>query len=46
MLVSASNAIQGVDPENGQILWWCAAAGDAPSPAFGGGRGFRTADAG
>jgi len=40
MLVSASGAIQGVDPANGEILWWCAAQGDASSPAFGGGRVF------
>ncbi|MST94908.1 MAG: hypothetical protein EXS33_06525 [Pedosphaera sp.] len=37
MLVSASNAIQGLDPATGKILWWCAAPGDATSPAFGGG---------
>ena len=37
MLVSASNALQGVDPDSGAILWWCAAPGDASSPAFGGG---------
>lgn len=35
MLVSASNAIQGVDPTDGKLLWWCAAKGDASSPAFG-----------
>ncbi len=40
MLVSASGAIQGVDPENGKILWWCAAQGDASSPAFGAGLVF------
>ena len=40
MLVSASNAIQGVDPGNGSILWWCSAQGDASSPAFDGGRVF------
>ncbi len=40
MLVSASNAIQGVDPATGKILWWCAAPGDASSPAFGGGLVF------
>ena len=34
MLVSASNALQGVDPENGQIIWWCSAVGDASSPAY------------
>ncbi len=37
MLVSASNAIQGLNPATGGILWWCAAPGDATSPAFGGG---------
>jgi outer membrane protein assembly factor BamB len=35
MLVSASNAIQALDPENGQPIWSCAAQGDASSPAFG-----------
>jgi outer membrane protein assembly factor BamB len=34
MLVSASNAIQGLDPDNGETIWWCAAPGDASSPAF------------
>lgn len=34
MLVSASNAIQGIDPESGEMIWWCSAAGDASSPAF------------
>lgn len=40
MLVSASGAIQGIDPANGQILWRCAAQGDASSPAFGEGLVF------
>jgi outer membrane protein assembly factor BamB len=40
MLVSASNAIQGVDPTNGQVIWWCGAKGDASSPAFGEGLVF------
>jgi hypothetical protein len=40
MLVSASGAIQGVDPASGKILWWCAAQGDASSPAFGDGLVF------
>ena len=40
MLVSASGAIQGVDPASGKILWWCAAQGDASSPAFGEGLVF------
>src|SRR5262245_4517741 len=37
LLVAASNAVQGVDPENGKVLWWCAAAGDTASPVLGGG---------
>ena len=40
MLVSATGAIQGLDPASGKILWWCAAPGDASSPAFGGGLVF------
>ena len=40
MLVSASHALQGLDPETGQIRWWFAAPGDASSPAFGGGKVF------
>lgn len=34
MLVSANGAIQSLNPDNGEIIWWCAAAGDASSPAF------------
>jgi outer membrane protein assembly factor BamB len=37
LLVAASNALQGVDPTNGKVLWWCDAAGDTASPAYGGG---------
>ncbi|MCX7044638.1 MAG: PQQ-like beta-propeller repeat protein [Candidatus Sumerlaeota bacterium] len=37
LFVSASNALQGLDPTNGSVLWRCAAKGDASSPAFGGG---------
>jgi outer membrane protein assembly factor BamB len=40
LLVSASNAIQGLDPASGAILWWCSAAGDASSPAYFRGRVF------
>jgi outer membrane protein assembly factor BamB len=40
LLVSASNAIQGLDPATGEILWWCSAAGDASSPAYFRGRVF------
>jgi outer membrane protein assembly factor BamB len=37
LLVAASNAVQGVDPANGKVLWWCQAAGDTASPVYGGG---------
>jgi outer membrane protein assembly factor BamB len=37
MLVSASSALQALDPATGKTLWWCSAQGDASSPAFGGG---------
>lgn len=35
LLAAASNALQGIDPENGKLLWWCAASGDAVSPVMG-----------
>jgi outer membrane protein assembly factor BamB len=34
MLVSANGAIQGLNPESGEMIWWCSAPGDASSPAF------------
>jgi len=34
LLIAASNALQGADPENGRILWHCSAAGDAASPVY------------
>jgi outer membrane protein assembly factor BamB len=37
LLVAASNAVQGVDPASGKVLWWCQAAGDTASPVYGGG---------
>jgi outer membrane protein assembly factor BamB len=37
LLVAASNAVQGVDPADGSVLWWCEAAGDTASPVLGGG---------
>jgi outer membrane protein assembly factor BamB len=40
MLVNATSAIQGLDPANGTILWWCSSQGDAASPAFGEGLVF------
>jgi outer membrane protein assembly factor BamB len=36
LLASASNAIQGIDPATGKLLWWCAAKGDTVSPVPGG----------
>jgi outer membrane protein assembly factor BamB len=35
LLVAASNALQGLDPANGKVLWWCDAAGDTVSPVYG-----------
>jgi outer membrane protein assembly factor BamB len=37
LLVSASNAIQGVDPATGKVIWTCEAKGDTVSPVCGGG---------
>jgi outer membrane protein assembly factor BamB len=34
LLVAASNAIQGVDPESGKVLWSCQSAGDTVSPVM------------
>jgi len=34
LVVSASNALQGVDPTTGTMIWWCSAYGDAASPAW------------
>jgi outer membrane protein assembly factor BamB len=37
LLVAASNALQGVDPTSGKVLWTCSASGDTVSPVLGGG---------
>jgi len=37
MLVAASNALQGLDPTTGKVLWKCTARGDTASPVLGGG---------
>ena len=37
LLVASSNAVQGVDPANGKVLWTCGASGDTVSPVPGGG---------
>ena len=35
LLVAASNAVQGLDPTDGSIIWWVNHKGDVPSPVFG-----------
>ncbi len=37
LLAAASNAVQGLDPASGKLLWWCAGQGDTVSPVLGGG---------
>jgi outer membrane protein assembly factor BamB len=37
LLVAASNAVQGVDPASGKVLWWCEGQGDTVSPVLGAG---------
>ena len=37
LLVAASNALQGLDPDTGKVLWTCEAKGDTVSPVMGGG---------
>jgi outer membrane protein assembly factor BamB len=37
LLVAASNAVQGVDPADGKVVWWCAGKGDTVSPVHGAG---------
>jgi outer membrane protein assembly factor BamB len=37
MLVAASNALQGIDPADGQVRWWCDTPGDVCSPIYAGG---------
>jgi outer membrane protein assembly factor BamB len=37
LLVAASNAVQGLDPASGKVIWTCAASGDTLSPVLGGG---------
>jgi outer membrane protein assembly factor BamB len=40
LLVAGAQQLQGLDPSNGDVIWWCAASGrigDTPSPVYGGG---------
>ncbi|QDU26505.1 outer membrane biogenesis protein BamB [Anatilimnocola aggregata] len=34
LLVTASSELQGLDPANGEKLWWCKTPGDVTSPVF------------
>jgi outer membrane protein assembly factor BamB len=34
LLISASNALQGLDPENGTLLWWYGSKGDVSTPVY------------
>src|SRR5262245_47291177 len=34
LLVSASGAVQGVDPVDGKVIWWAEAKGDVPTPVY------------
>ena len=37
LIVSASNALQGLEPGTGNVIWTCATKGDTVSPVVGGG---------
>jgi outer membrane protein assembly factor BamB len=37
LLVAANHALQGIDPANGQVRWWCKNKGDVPTPIYGSG---------
>ncbi len=37
LLIASSGAVQGVDPADGEVIWWAKNRGDVPTPAFGGG---------
>jgi outer membrane protein assembly factor BamB len=37
LLVSSSNALQGLDPADGKVIWWASSRGDVATPVLGGG---------
>jgi outer membrane protein assembly factor BamB len=37
LLMAAAGAVQGVDPADGTVRWWCSARGDTVSPVYGAG---------
>ena len=34
LLMGANGQFQGIDPENGQVIWWCKSEGDSSSPVW------------
>ncbi len=47
LIVNASDALQGIDPDNGDLIWWCTGkVGFGDSVAFGGGLVFAQSGAG
>src|SRR5439155_1684141 len=34
LLVSASGALEGLDPADGKAIWWAEAKGDVPTPVY------------
>ena len=37
LLIASSGALQGVNPADGEVIWWAKNRGDVPTPAIGGG---------
>jgi len=37
LVVASSNAVQGLDPADGKVIWWAANNGDVPTPVYGSG---------
>jgi outer membrane protein assembly factor BamB len=37
LIVAGSNTLQGLNPANGEPIWWCKSWGFGPSPAYDGG---------
>jgi len=34
MLIAASNALQSINPDDGEMLWWVETEGDVPTPVY------------
>jgi len=37
LVVATANALQGLNPSDGKVIWWADNSGDVPTPVFGGG---------